>query len=70
MCLVEFYTTVSKRWATDAENFRNVTVLSVGGGHRDYQVRSGLTALSCPIDDLNKMSIVVSLPTLSKMFLY
>ncbi|XP_057192030.1 GPI inositol-deacylase [Triplophysa rosa] len=58
--ILQFYTTVSKRWATDAEKFRNVTVLSVGGGHRDYQVRSGLTALSCPIDDLNKMSLVVT----------
>lgn len=63
--IVEFYSTVSKRWATDVEKFRNVTVLSVGGGHRDYQVRSGLTALSCPIDDLNKMSLVVSLQILS-----
>lgn len=68
LSMVEFYSTVSKRWATDAEKFRNVTVLSVGGGHRDYQVRSGLTALSCPIDDLNKMSLVVGLLTLSKIY--
>ncbi|XP_065107646.1 GPI inositol-deacylase [Paramisgurnus dabryanus] len=58
--ILEFYSSVSKRWATGAEEFRNVTVLSVGGGYRDYQVRSGLTALSCPIDDLNKKSLVVT----------
>lgn len=61
MSVVEFYSTVRHRWATRAEDLRNVTVLSVGGGYLDFQVRSGLTALSCPIDDLNKMSVVVGL---------
>lgn len=64
MSVVEFYSTVSHRWATNAEDLRNVTVLSVGGGYLDFQVRSGLTALSCPIDDLNKMSVVVGLPAI------
>ncbi|XP_051998972.1 GPI inositol-deacylase [Xyrauchen texanus] len=58
--ILEFYSAVSQRWATGAEDLRNVTVLSVGGGYRDYQVRSGLTVLSCPIDDLNKMSLVAT----------
>uniref|UniRef100_A0A3Q1I2Y5 GPI inositol-deacylase n=1 Tax=Anabas testudineus TaxID=64144 RepID=A0A3Q1I2Y5_ANATE len=39
---------------------RNVTVLSVGGGYRDYQVRSGLTALPCPSGDPNKLSVVAT----------
>ncbi|XP_016403491.1 GPI inositol-deacylase-like, partial [Sinocyclocheilus rhinocerous] len=55
-----FYSRVRHRWATSAEDLRNVTVLSVGGGYLDFQVRSGLTALSCPIDDLNKMSVVAT----------
>ncbi len=64
MSVVEFYSTVSHRWTTNAEDLRNVTVLSVGGGYLDFQVRSGLTALSCPFDDLNKMSVVVGLPAI------
>uniref|UniRef100_A0A4W4DUK2 GPI inositol-deacylase n=1 Tax=Electrophorus electricus TaxID=8005 RepID=A0A4W4DUK2_ELEEL len=47
--ILEFYSSVSRRWSTEAEDLRNVTVLSVGGGYRDYQVRSGLTALSCSV---------------------
>ncbi|XP_016325152.1 GPI inositol-deacylase-like isoform X1 [Sinocyclocheilus anshuiensis] len=58
--ILEFYSRVRHRWATSAEDLRNVTVLSVGGGYLDFQVRSGLTALSCPIDDLNKMSVVAT----------
>ncbi|XP_058642833.1 GPI inositol-deacylase isoform X1 [Onychostoma macrolepis] len=58
--ILEFYSTVRHRWTTNAEDLRNVTVLSVGGGYLDFQVRSGLTALSCPIDDLNKMSVVAT----------
>ncbi|XP_026862614.2 GPI inositol-deacylase [Electrophorus electricus] len=58
--ILEFYSSVSRRWSTEAEDLRNVTVLSVGGGYRDYQVRSGLTALSCSADDPNKMAVVVT----------
>ncbi|XP_026073937.1 GPI inositol-deacylase-like [Carassius auratus] len=58
--ILEFYSRVRQRWATSAEDLRNVSVLSVGGGHLDFQVRSGLTALSCPNDDLNKMSVVAT----------
>lgn len=43
-----------------ANKLRNVTVLSVGGGYRDYQVRSGLTSLPVPPGDPNKLSLVVS----------
>lgn len=44
-----------------ASRLRNVTVLSIGGGYRDYQVRSGLTSLPCPPGDPNKLSLVVRL---------
>ncbi|KAM9447957.1 GPI inositol-deacylase isoform 2-T2 [Salvelinus alpinus] len=58
--LLEFYSAVRQRWVGRAEDLRNVTVLSVGGGYRDYQVRSGLTALPCPQDDPSKLSLVVT----------
>ncbi|KAL0964061.1 hypothetical protein UPYG_G00317840 [Umbra pygmaea] len=58
--LLEFYSAVRQRWVEQAEDLRNVTVLSVGGGYRDYQVRSGLTALPCPVDDPSKLSLVVT----------
>lgn len=56
---VDFYSAVRQKWVNQANKLRNVTVLSVGGGYRDYQVRSGLTILPCPAGDLNKLSLVV-----------
>uniref|UniRef100_A0A8C9V108 GPI inositol-deacylase n=1 Tax=Scleropages formosus TaxID=113540 RepID=A0A8C9V108_SCLFO len=56
--LLEFYSAVRGRWQAGAEDLHNVTVLSVGGGHRDYQVRSGLTALPCSQEDPSKLSLV------------
>ncbi|MBN3323965.1 PGAP1 deacylase, partial [Atractosteus spatula] len=56
--LLEFYSTVRRHWSSGTGDLRNVTVLSMGGGYRDYQVRSGLTALPCPPDDPNKLSLV------------
>ncbi|XP_043916554.1 GPI inositol-deacylase [Protopterus annectens] len=43
--LLDFYDTVNSYWLLNANTVKNVTVLSVGGGFRDYQVRSGLTIL-------------------------
>lgn len=57
---VDFYSAVRQKWVNQAKKLRNVTVLSVGGGYRDYQVRSGLTSLPCPPGDPNKLSLVVS----------
>lgn len=48
-----------QKWVSEAARLRNVTVVSVGGGYRDYQVRSGLTSLPCPPGDPNKLSLVV-----------
>ncbi|XP_062312383.1 GPI inositol-deacylase [Osmerus eperlanus] len=58
--LLEFYSAVRQRWVDRGDDLRNVTVLSIGGGYRDYQVRSGLTALPCVTDDPSKLSLVVT----------
>ncbi|XP_029981118.1 GPI inositol-deacylase [Sphaeramia orbicularis] len=58
--LLDFYSAVRQKWVNQANKLRNVTVLSVGGGYRDYQVRSGLTSLPCPSEDPNKLSLVVT----------
>ncbi|GCB65902.1 GPI inositol-deacylase isoform X2 [Scyliorhinus torazame] len=41
--LKDFYTTVNNYWILKEKDLRNITILSMGGGFRDYQVRSGLT---------------------------
>ncbi|XP_042192093.1 GPI inositol-deacylase isoform X2 [Callorhinchus milii] len=43
--LTDFYTAVNSYWILNEKDLRNVTILSVGGGFRDYQVRSGLTVV-------------------------
>uniref|UniRef100_UPI0037E990AE GPI inositol-deacylase n=1 Tax=Semicossyphus pulcher TaxID=241346 RepID=UPI0037E990AE len=58
--LLDFYSAVRQKWVNQAKKLRNVTVLSVGGGYRDYQVRSGLISLPCPPEDPNKMSLVAT----------
>ncbi|KAM9850818.1 GPI inositol-deacylase [Aulostomus maculatus] len=58
--LLDFYSAVKQKWVNQANRLRNVTVLSVGGGYRDYQVRSGLTSLPCPPGDPNKLSLVAT----------
>ncbi|XP_040297592.1 GPI inositol-deacylase isoform X2 [Bufo bufo] len=44
--ITEFYALVNDYWNLNANRLRNTTILSVAGGFRDYQVRSGLTFLS------------------------
>ncbi|KAG7240491.1 hypothetical protein INR49_026775 [Caranx melampygus] len=58
--LLDFYSAVRQKWVSHAKRLRNITVLSVGGGYRDYQVRSGLTSLPSPPGDPNKLSLVVT----------
>ncbi|KAM6986217.1 LOW QUALITY PROTEIN: GPI inositol-deacylase [Aplochiton taeniatus] len=58
--LLEFYSAVKQRWVGRGDSLQNVTVLSVGGGYRDYQVRSGLTVLPCPKGDFSKLSLVAT----------
>uniref|UniRef100_A0A8C3AF73 GPI inositol-deacylase n=1 Tax=Cyclopterus lumpus TaxID=8103 RepID=A0A8C3AF73_CYCLU len=58
--LLDFYSAVRQKWVNQAKKLRNVTVLSVGGGYRDYQVRSGLTSLPCTPGDSNKLSLVAT----------
>ncbi|XP_075686150.1 GPI inositol-deacylase isoform X2 [Rhinoderma darwinii] len=43
--LTDFYTLVNDYWNMNANQLQNITILSVAGGFRDYQVRSGLTFL-------------------------
>ncbi|XP_071976998.1 GPI inositol-deacylase [Engystomops pustulosus] len=43
--LTDFYALVNDYWNLNAHELQNITVLSVAGGFRDYQVRSGLTIL-------------------------
>lgn len=65
---VDFYAAVRQKWVNCAKKLRNVTVLSVGGGYRDYQVRSGLTSLPCTPGDPNKLSLVVIIGELFNLF--
>ncbi|XP_076012185.1 GPI inositol-deacylase isoform X2 [Genypterus blacodes] len=58
--LLDFYAAVRRKWVNQAVDLRNVTVVSVGGGYRDYQVRSGLVSLPCPPGDPNKLSLVAT----------
>lgn len=56
---VDFYSAVRQKWVNQANKLRNITVVSIGGGYRDYLVRSGLTSLPCSPKDPNKLSLVV-----------
>ncbi|XP_078451228.1 GPI inositol-deacylase [Lampetra planeri] len=55
--LTDFHKQVNRRWAERAHNLGHVAVLSVGGAHRDPQVRAGLTSLSGLADEHNTISV-------------
>nr|DBA20138.1 TPA: hypothetical protein GDO54_015863 [Pyxicephalus adspersus] len=55
--LTDFYAMVNNYWILHAKELRNITILSVAGGFRDFQVRSGLTFL--PASDLYTSALSV-----------
>lgn len=52
--------TVNNYWILNARNI-NLTTLSVAGGFRDYQVRSGLTFLPQLSHQTSALSVVVTI---------
>lgn len=59
MYFIDFYTAVSNHWILNAQELRNLTTLSVAGGFRDYQVRSGLAFLPRLSQQDSALSVVV-----------
>uniref|UniRef100_A0A4X1VEV0 GPI inositol-deacylase n=2 Tax=Sus scrofa TaxID=9823 RepID=A0A4X1VEV0_PIG len=57
--ITDFYMTVNNYWILNARHI-NLTTLSVAGGFRDYQVRSGLTFLPKLSDHTSALSVVSS----------
>ncbi|KAM6421233.1 GPI inositol-deacylase [Rhynochetos jubatus] len=58
--LTNFYTAVNNHWILKAQDLRNLTTLSVAGGFRDYQVRSGLAFLPRLSQHDSALSVVSS----------
>ncbi|XP_027586497.1 GPI inositol-deacylase isoform X1 [Pipra filicauda] len=58
--LTDFYTAVNNHWMLKAQDLRNLTTLSVAGGFRDYQVRSGLAFLPRLSQHDSALSVVSS----------
>uniref|UniRef100_A0A8C3L4E1 GPI inositol-deacylase n=1 Tax=Chrysolophus pictus TaxID=9089 RepID=A0A8C3L4E1_CHRPC len=58
--LTDFYTAVNNHWTLKAQDLRNLTTLSVAGGFRDYQVRSGLAFLPRLSQHDSALSVVSS----------
>ncbi|KAL7991541.1 hypothetical protein Chor_015797 [Crotalus horridus] len=58
--LADFYSTVNHNWIQKAQEIRNLTTLSVAGGFRDYQVRSGLAFLPSSSSQNCALSVVSS----------
>ncbi|KAM9284011.1 GPI inositol-deacylase [Cariama cristata] len=58
--LTDFYTAVNNHWILKAQDLRNLTTLSVAGGFRDYQVRSGLAFLPRLSQHDSALSVVTS----------
>uniref|UniRef100_A0A8C9B469 GPI inositol-deacylase n=1 Tax=Prolemur simus TaxID=1328070 RepID=A0A8C9B469_PROSS len=57
--ITDFYMTVNNYWILNARDI-NLTTLSVAGGFRDYQVRSGLTFLPKLSHHTSALSVVSS----------
>uniref|UniRef100_A0ABI8A083 GPI inositol-deacylase n=1 Tax=Felis catus TaxID=9685 RepID=A0ABI8A083_FELCA len=57
--ITDFYMTVNNYWILNARHI-NLTTLSVAGGFRDYQVRSGLTFLPKLSHHTSALSVVSS----------
>nr|XP_056717338.1 GPI inositol-deacylase [Euleptes europaea] len=58
--LTDFYTAVNHHWSLKAQDRANLTTLSVAGGFRDYQVRSGLAFLPRSSRQNSALSVVSS----------
>eukprot|EP00076_Gallus_gallus_P042741 XP_025008279.1 GPI inositol-deacylase isoform X2 [Gallus gallus] len=58
--LTDFYAAVNNHWILKAQDLRNLTTLSVAGGFRDYQVRSGLAFLPRLSQHDSALSVVSS----------
>ncbi|XP_070588225.1 GPI inositol-deacylase [Erythrolamprus reginae] len=58
--LADFYSTVNHNWIQKSQEIRNLTTLSVAGGFRDYQVRSGLAFLPSSNSQNCALSVVSS----------
>uniref|UniRef100_A0A670YHF9 GPI inositol-deacylase n=1 Tax=Pseudonaja textilis TaxID=8673 RepID=A0A670YHF9_PSETE len=58
--LADFYSTVNHNWIQKAQEIKNLTTLSVAGGFRDYQVRSGLAFLPSSSSQNCALSVVSS----------
>ncbi|XP_062972289.1 GPI inositol-deacylase [Elgaria multicarinata webbii] len=58
--LTDFYTAVNHNWIRKAKEIRNLTILSLVGGFRDYQVRSGLAFLPGSGHQSSALSVVSS----------
>lgn len=61
---IDFYTAVNNHWILKAQDLRNLTTLSVAGGFRDYQVRSGLAFLPRLSQHDSALSVVVKKQTI------
>ncbi|XP_072044327.1 GPI inositol-deacylase-like [Amphiura filiformis] len=57
-----FYSKVNQYWQENVNSSRlqDVTVLSVGGGHRDFQVRTGLTSLDGIVPESRGLSVTTT----------
>lgn len=59
LIFTDFYALVNDYWNLNANQLQNITILSVAGGFRDYQVRPGLTFLPSLKFKNSALSVVV-----------